>query len=77
MAGDLSSSFVKRRLRRPSSSRALGLDQVPEALVPLLVCRESFELSAIDIVLAVALFFAGELILSRLLYKAHIRDQPY
>ena len=30
MAGDLLSSFVKRRLNRPPSSRALGLDQIPE-----------------------------------------------
>ena len=30
MAGDLFSSFVKRRLNFPPSSQALGLDQVPE-----------------------------------------------
>src|ERR1017187_1816717 len=29
MAGDLSSSFVKRRLNRPPSSQAQGLDQIP------------------------------------------------
>lgn len=77
MVGDLFSSFVKRRFGWPSSSQALGLDQVPESLLPLLVCRESLGLGAADIVLAVAVFFAGELVLSRLLYKAHIRDQPY
>src|SRR5690242_1028291 len=32
MAGDLFSSFVKRRLALVPSSRALGLDQVPESL---------------------------------------------
>src|SRR5579863_6139103 len=32
MAGDLLSSFVKRRLDRPPSSRAIGLDQIPESL---------------------------------------------
>ena len=36
MLGDLTSSFVKRRLGMPSSSMALGLDQVPESLFPLL-----------------------------------------
>jgi CDP-archaeol synthase len=77
MAGDLFSSFVKRRLHRPSSSRALGLDQVPESLAPLLVCQGPLGLSAADIALAVAVFFIGELVLSRLLYKAHLRDQPY
>ncbi len=36
MAGDLVSSFSKRRLNLPPSSRASGLDQVPESLFPLL-----------------------------------------
>ena len=77
MAGDLCSSFIKRRLALPPSSQALGLDQVPESLLPLLVCRTELSLTAIDIALAVAIFFGGELVLSRLLYKAHLRDQPY
>ena len=77
MAGDLFSSFVKRRLGLPPSSRALGLDQIPESLLPLLVCRQSLSLTALDIGLAVAIFFVGELGISRLLYKAHLRDEPY
>lgn len=77
MAGDLFSSFVKRRLNRPPSSRALGLDQVPKSLFPLLACREMLSLTALDIALAVVIFFVGEIILSRLLYKVHLRDQPY
>jgi hypothetical protein len=77
MAGDLCSSFLKRRLSRPPSSRALGLDQIPESLLPMLACREALALSAADIVFGVGLFFAGELLLSRLLYRAHLRDQPY
>lgn len=77
MAGDLLSSFVKRRLNRPSSSRALGIDQIPESLLPFLVCRSALSLDALDIVIGVALFFVGEVILSRLLYKAHVRDEPY
>jgi hypothetical protein len=77
MAGDLLSSFVKRRLARPPSTRALGLDQIPESLLPLLACKGPLLLSAADILAGVVLFFVGELLLSRLLYKAHIRDQPY
>ena len=77
MAGDLLSSFIKRRLDRPPSSRALGLDQLPESLLPLLACRAPLSLSAADIALAVAIFFVGELVLSRLLYRLHLRDQPY
>jgi hypothetical protein len=77
MAGDLFSSFVKRRLSRPPSSRATGLDQIPEALFPLLACRAALALSALDILLACAIFFVGELLLSRLLFRIHIRDEPY
>jgi CDP-diglyceride synthetase len=77
MAGDLLSSFVKRRLNFPPSSRALGLDQVPESLLPMLACREALSLTAADIVLGVAIFFIGEIILSRVLYRLHFRDKPY
>jgi CDP-2,3-bis-(O-geranylgeranyl)-sn-glycerol synthase len=77
MAGDLFSSFVKRRLNRPSSSQALGLDQVPESLLPALACRGALALSALDIALVVVIFFAGGLVLSRLLFMLHLRDEPY
>jgi len=36
MAGDLFSSVLKRRLGLQPSSRAVGLDQIPESLFPLL-----------------------------------------
>ena len=49
MAGDLVSSFSKRRLNLPPSSRASGLDQVPESLFPLLACRNLLSLAAADI----------------------------
>lgn len=77
MAGDVFSSFVKRRLGLAPSRQALGLDQVPESLLPLLVCRTALSLTAADIALAVVVFFIGELVLSRLLYRAHLRDEPY
>lgn len=77
MAGDLFSSFLKRRLRLAPSSMALGLDQVPESLFPLLACRAALSLSAADIVVCVAVFFLGELAISRLLYRLGIRDRPY
>ena len=34
MAGDLFSSFLKRRLHLPSSSMAIGLDHIPEVSLP-------------------------------------------
>jgi hypothetical protein len=77
MTGDLISSFAKRRLNFPPSSQALGLDQIPESLLPMLVCRNALSLTAADIVLGVAIFFVGELILSRFLYWLRLRDRPY
>ena len=77
MAGDLFSSFVKRRLNLPPSSQALGLDQVPESLFPMLACRDALSLTIADIALGVGIFFIGALILSRLLFRAHLRDEPY
>jgi CDP-2,3-bis-(O-geranylgeranyl)-sn-glycerol synthase len=77
MAGDLLSSFVKRRLHLPPSSRASGLDQVPEALFPLLACRNLLSLAAADIAVCVVMFFVGEVVLSRLLYALNLRERPY
>jgi len=77
MAGDLLSSFLKRRIGLPPSSMALGLDQIPESLLPVVVCKAPLALSAVDIVLVVTAFFIGELILSRILFWLRVRDQPY
>jgi len=77
MAGDLFSSFCKRRLAMPPSSRATGLDQIPEALFPLLACRGALSLSVADIGIGVVIFTVGEILASRLLYRWHLRDRPY
>jgi len=77
MVGDLTSSFLKRRMALPPSSRASGLDQVPEALFPLLLCRNLLSLTMTDIGAAVTLFFIGEILLSRALYAFRLRDRPY
>jgi hypothetical protein len=75
MAGDLVSSFLKRRMALPPSSRASGLDQVPEA--SLLACRNPLSLTMADIGATAALFFIGEVLLSRLLYAFRLRNRPY
>ena len=77
MIGDLFSSFVKRRLKLPPSSRATALDQVPESLLPLLVCQGMLNLSASEIVAVVAIFFLGDVIFSPLFYKLKMRKRPY
>jgi CDP-2,3-bis-(O-geranylgeranyl)-sn-glycerol synthase len=77
MAGDLLSSFSKRRLRLPAGSRATGLDQVPESLLPTLACRHALALTTSDILATVVLFFLGEILLSLLFYKLRLRERPY
>ncbi len=77
MCGDLVSSFIKRRLGMPSSSMALGLDQIPEALIPLWVFKQDFGLSWAGVAYMVAAFFVLELVLSRILFKLNVRKQPY
>lgn len=77
MASDVFSSFLKRRLGLPPSSMAIGLDQIPESLFPLLACRLLLPLTMLDIAVAAILFLVGELVLSRILFKLHLRDRPY
>ncbi len=77
MIGDLFYSFVKRRMRLRPSSQALGLDQIPESLLPMIVCAGPLGLSIADMAVGVALFFFGELLASRLLFKVKLRDRPY
>ena len=77
MMGDMTSSFIKRRFGQVSSSMALGLDQIPESLFPLLGCKDLLGLSIEQIVVIVVAFFLTELILSRLLFWLRIRKTPY
>lgn len=76
MGGDLLSSFIKRRLGVPPSDSALILDQVPEAAAPLLVLWPWLGIGVLDGVIVVAGFFVVEVLLSRVLYRMHIRNRP-
>ena len=77
MAGDLLSSFVKRRMGLAPSSKATGLDQIPEALLPLMASRLVVAVTFADIVAGTIIFFVGGIILSRILFALRLRDQPY
>jgi hypothetical protein len=77
MLGDLISSFVKRRLRFESSNQALVLDQIPESLLPLLAVQAFIALSLAQIVVLVLAFMVLELLLSRVLFKLHLRNRPF
>lgn len=77
MAGDLFSSFSKRRLGIKTSGKAIGLDQIPESLLPLLLVKDRYGLRWEDVGLLVAAFFALEVSISPLLYRLGIRKRPY
>ncbi|NIP73503.1 MAG: CDP-archaeol synthase [Gammaproteobacteria bacterium] len=77
MTGDLLSSFVKRRLGMAPSRMALGLDQIPESLIPLLLVKHRLALDAADIAAAVLGFVVVELALSRVLFWLELRKRPH
>jgi CDP-2,3-bis-(O-geranylgeranyl)-sn-glycerol synthase len=77
MAGDLLSSFTKRRLGLAPSSQAIGFDQILEVLLPVLLARSWFGLTWWDVVYVVAAFIILGLLLSKLLYRLKLRDEPY
>ncbi|MCX7325261.1 MAG: CDP-archaeol synthase [Hyphomicrobiales bacterium] len=77
MAGDLLSSFIKRRQRLAPSSRSIGLDQIPESLLPAVLAAPQLGLGLVDVLVVVAAFLVGELLLSRLLFRLGLRDRPY
>jgi hypothetical protein len=68
---------VKRRLGLAPSDKALGLDHIPESLLPLLACTLVLPLTIVDVVAATLMFFVGALIFSPLLFKLGIRDRPH
>jgi CDP-2,3-bis-(O-geranylgeranyl)-sn-glycerol synthase len=77
MAGDSLSSFLKRRMGVESGGKATGLDQIPEALLPLLLAQPALGLGGTQVLVVTALFFALEMPLARLFHRFGLRDQPY
>ena len=77
MVGDALSSFTKRRLNIAPSGKATGIDQIPEALLPLLAVRETFALTWPEIAALTLAFFVLEIPLARLFFALGWRDRPY
>lgn len=77
MLGDALSSFVKRRLGIAPSGPAIGLDHVPESLLPLLGCRLTLGIGWAEILGLTVAFAAADLLLSRLLFRLGVRRHPY
>lgn len=77
MVGDSLSSFIKRRLSMPPSTMAIGLDQIPESLFPLIYLHYQWQLECLSVAFLVFLFMILELVLSQILFRLHIRKRPY
>lgn len=77
MAGDAISSFIKRRRGLPAGAMALGLDQVPESLLPLVVLKTTLALTWGGIAMLTLAFVLADLGISRLLYRLGIPHHPH
>lgn len=77
LIGDMVSSFVKRRAGLASSARAVGLDQIPEALLPMCLAWLWLEIDGLIVAAVVVVFTLSNILLSPLLYRLGIRHQPH
>jgi len=77
VAGDLLSSFIKRRMAMAPSSRCLGLDQLPESLFPSVYAVAVLELAWWWAPLLALAFVLVDVLVSRPLYLLKIRNRPH
>jgi CDP-diglyceride synthetase len=70
LAADAASSFLKRRLRLRPGTEIPGLDQLPEALIPLLVLARPLGLHFIDAIAVAVIFTFLDLAALRLRHSA-------
>jgi len=77
MLGDMLSSFLKRRLRLSASTRATGIDQLPEAILPLWAGMIFMDYGYEVVALGAVVFFVLGTVASPLLYRLGIRKRPY
>lgn len=77
LVGDALSSFIKRRMNRPSSSRAVGIDQIPEAVVPLIFGFFYLGYSVETVLIVTLSFFLLNILVSPVLYQMGIRKRPH
>jgi hypothetical protein len=65
LTGDALSSAVKRRLRVAPGTEIAGLDQLPEALLPLMVFAKALALGPAEIAAATLAFLALDIAVTR------------
>ncbi|WP_404365102.1 CDP-archaeol synthase [Marinobacter sp.] len=77
LLGDLFSSFCKRRLGLGSSARATVLDQLPEALLPMLLAVIWLDVGWLVLVVVSLAFMLVDILVSPFLHRLGIRHQPH
>lgn len=77
MMGDLGASFIKRRLGIAVSAPAPALDQIPEALLPILALRNLLPFTFSDVVLVLTLFTVGEMAIAGFLHRFGWQERPF
>jgi CDP-2,3-bis-(O-geranylgeranyl)-sn-glycerol synthase len=77
MAGDALASFAKRRLNLEPGGRATGLDQIPEALLPLVALRQALATPWWLVAAVTTVFLVLEIPLARLAFRLRLRDRPH
>lgn len=77
MLGDMLSSFIKRRRGFEPSARATGLDQVPEALLPMLLGMAWLDCGLGEVAVAVLAFTLLDVWGSPWLHRLGLRQRPY
>lgn len=77
LTGDLLSSFLKRRFGLLPSTRVTGLDQVPEAILPMAFAAWWLDLGWGTMLAVTLLFVIANMVLSPLMHRLGIRKQPH
>lgn len=70
LSGDAISSCLKRRLAFPPGTEVAGLDQLPEALLPLIVLARPLGLGALQVIIAAGSFAVLDLLFTRLRHRS-------
>ena len=76
LLGDLLSSFIKRRMKRAPSSKFIGVDQIPETVLPLIAGAYWLNYGLNTIVIVTLSFFILNLLTPAMLSLLRISPPP-
>jgi len=80
MAGDLLSSFIKRRLHMPCGKNVFILDQIFESLFPALLLRQSLQLTWVQILVILFCFiliaYLGSFLWAFIIFRPSEKNNP-